>query len=501
MAWFRRIFGAYEASNPTHKRPSKAGTVSFAQDEDRAVTEYGRERVRLECTDLRRNNGLACGLIGRFCDNVVGPGILPQAKTSDKEWNDKAERFFCEWCKISDYRQRSSMWDMQRMAVEAGLIGGEIGFMLVKNGQLQPVEAERIRTPNKYQRDPLVVDGIRVTASGIKTGYYVHNRDKDGRFSGTDYQFVPAENFKHIARTFRPDQIRGIPALAPAVNSIKDFDDYVESILTKARNEAKAFYIVKNQGGAPNMTAQPRRYEKDDEGTRRPIEKIETGDIHYMRTNEDMAYIESKTPGTNFSPFTERVARIIGAALGLPYEFVLLDFSQGSFSSSRAALLQTYRTFNNWQYWLINGFLQPVWNWRIAKAINDGQLPPAPVDPTTGISEWYKVQWQTPEFGWVDPQNEAQGHIMTINAGAGTISEWCRKRGRDAEDVLSEKTRDIEMAIELTDALKAKFPEANISWRDLIVTNLPGQFSRRDADEASKKPTEKGGKDDDETKE
>jgi hypothetical protein len=126
--------------------------------------------------------------------------------------------------------------------------------------------------------------------------------------------------------------------------------------------------------------------------------------------------------------------------------------------------------------------LQPVWNWRIAKAIKEGQLPPAPVD-ARGVSEWYKVRWQTPEFGWVDPQSENQGHILAINAGASSLTEWCGKRGRDAEDVLREKGADINNAIIIADEINKANPGAAVTWRDMITTNLPGQLTKQQATE------------------
>lgn len=488
MAWYNWFFGsAYNGANQSRMRENRAGVVSFPNDEDRAVGELGRERLRLECRDLRRNNALVAGIVTRFSDNVVGDGIKPQAKTSNPDWNAQAEAYFNEWSKIADYRQRASLYDLQRMIVEQGLESGEIGFVLVNNGQLQPIEAERIRNPDK--RDPSIVDGVRLTKDGIKTGYFIHDRSESGTFTGQDFREVSANDFKHICRIKRPDQVRGIPELAPIINSVRDLDEYINATLLKAKHEAKNFFFIETEGGVPRITQEPRRYDTTTGTNEKPLERVETGQIVYGRKGEKLHNIANDTPGTNFPPFTERIARIIGAALGLPYEFVMLDFSMGSFSSSRAALLQTYRTFNNWQAWLINGFLQPTWNWRIAKAIKTGELPPAPVD-ARGVSEWYRVQWQTPEFGWVDPQSEAQGHVVEINAGASSLTEWCRKRGRDAEDVLGEKARDIGTAVRMAAEINASIPGANVTWRDLITTNMPGQVSNADAKAAQNTKTE-----------
>lgn len=467
IGWGR---GAHDAGQSTRHRQTKAGVVSFPQDEDRSTTSLGRENARLECRDLRRNDPVTSGIVTRFADNVVGSGITPQAKTSDPGWNYEAESFFGEWSKIADYRQRLTLWDIQRMIVSSRLIDGELGFVLVKNGQLQPIEAERVRQPSPDVQG--VIDGVAVNANGIKTAYYVHRRDPStGMFKGTEFEVIGSADFKHVTNAFRLDQVRGIPDLAPVVNTIKDLSEYFGATLLKAKNEAKRFYTVTNEAGGP--TGLPRRYTADD--TAQTLEKVETGEIHYLRKGEELKEIGSVTPGQTFDPFVEKCLRMIGASLGLPYEFVLLDFSQGSFSSSRAALMQTYRTFNNWQQWLICQFLQPVWNWRIAKAIKEGDLRPAPVDER-GVSEWYKVQWQTPEYEWIDPQAEAQARTIEIASGVSSLTQWARKKGYDAEDMLKEKGVDIANAVRIAAEIN-KEHGTSITWKDLITLGMPGQVT------------------------
>jgi len=494
MGWSWKSFlnwsgwGAWNAANQTRHRETKAGVVSFAQDEDHSATPYGREQARLECRSLRRNSPLAAGISCRFADNVVGSGITPQAKTSDPAWNVAAESYFSEWAKIADFRQRISLWGMQRLIVQSRLFEGECGFVLVKNGQLQPIEAEEIRQPQPDREG--VYDGVEVSGSGIKTAYYIHRRDKaSGMFTGTDFYRVSSSDFKHCANLdMRFSQVRGFPDMISAVDAIRDLEEYLDATRIKAKNEAKRFYTVTNSGGAPDGLA--RRYETSTAG--QTLEKVETGEIHYLRKGENLSLIGSETPGQQFDPFVEKCCRIIGAALGLPYEFVLLDFSEGVFSSSRAALLQTYRTFENWQRWLIECFLQPVWNWRIAKAIKAGELAAAPVDER-GVSEWYRVQWQTPEFGWVDPQNEAQARILEITSGASSLTEWCRKRGRDSEDVLREKGTDIANAMRIASEINSQ-NGTQITWRDLITMGIPGQVTAAQASQPQ--PTNGGPKND-----
>lgn len=167
----------------------------------------------------------------------------------------------------------------------------------------------------------------------------------------------------------------------------------------------------------------------------------------------------------------------------------MLDFSVGGAGNNRAALLQTHRTFDTWQAWLVDKMLSRVWNWRIAKAIKAKDIPPAPVD-SRGYSEWYKVEWQPPEYGWIDPQKESAANLADFKMGARSLSNITRKQGKDAEDVLMEKGKDIAAAMRIASEIN-KASGTNITWRDLIDVSLPGQNApaqEKNSDEQSDEP-------------
>jgi len=169
--------------------------------------------------------------------------------------------------------------------------------------------------------------------------------------------------------------------------------------------------------------------------------------------------------------------RLIGSAIGVPYEFLLLDFSDSNFSASRSALLQTHRTFTGWQEWITSQFLQRLWNWRIAKAIKNGELPAAPLDPM-GRSTWYKVNWGYPSFGWIDPNAEALSEQREFNLGKRTMHDICSKAGRDFEDVLDDKMAEVDAAATKADALKGKHPDQDFNWTDLINGSTAGAHQK-----------------------
>ncbi len=456
----------YDATISDRRRRDLPYARKAKKSEDAYIGTSDRDALRARCFDLRRNNAIVAGIVERFADNVVGNGIHPQAKTDSPEWNQAAEDYWREWCKVCDVRQRIDMREMQRLAVQMRLLAGEVAIVLTDGGQLQPIEPERIRTPGKLDTEQRkgVVDGFRVEpGTGMVMGAYVMPRDINGSVDeAADYTYVPRENLIHLTRPFRFDQVRGVPDFAPVLNALVDWQALNQSTLNSAQKQAMTSHVIKKDGGVGSIGA---RLGDQSIGEIR-FEKFEDGQNYYMKPGEDVIPLGVTQPGASFMSYSEMLLRIIGSALGLPYEFLLLDFSKGSYSSSRAALLQTYRTFTSWQEW-IDRAMQRTWNWRIAKAIKAGELPLAPLD-ARGISQWYRVQWSHPEWEWVDPQNQQQSDLMAFQLGAKSHSEITRKRGRDTEDVLREKAKDMQTAARLES-------EYGLAPGSLINAQIPGQ--------------------------
>ncbi len=464
----------YDGADQTRKRKRTARNKSRAQDEDRLIGKYDRETLRLECLNLRRNNAVVAGVCERFADNVVGPeGIRPQAKTSSEEWNTEAEAFWYEWSKVADSRGMFSFREIQRLTVQSRLHSGEIGFILLNNGQLQAIEADRITSPDKA--DESIIEGVRVSTGGRPVEYYVANRDRNGYIDTKTAEPIDARDFVHIFRPLRFDQLRGVPDLSPVINTLADQGDLVESVLLKARLNARRSAVITTQGGSGTIGAiGPRNGTPRGSDTGQVYETF--GDdmlTYYLRNGEDAKLLADDTPGQNYVEHNLFLLKMIGSAVSIPYQFLMLDFSVGGAGNNRAALLQTYRTFDTWQAWLKDKMLQRIWNWRIAKAIKNRELPPAPTD-ARGFSEWYKVDWTPPSYDWMDPQKEAAADKEYYNMGRRTLTSLVRQDGKDVRDVLTEKAGEIAIAVEQAQAI-TKATGVSISWRDLINTTLPGQ--------------------------
>jgi len=388
--------------------------------------------------------------------------------TTDKAWNQLAEDWFSEWMKIADYRKRVTFAELQRNAVEARLWAGDMFFLLTDSGQLQPIEGLRVKTPAKLANDPQVVDGIRLTPEGIALGYYIHER-KNGALDPDNYAYREAADVVHIkAKYWRSDCLRPPAETQDVLAKISDLDDLQNAILRRARAEAGNGAVVTTAEGAGKISGIA-SLDRGNKSTAEQIgtvhEKIGGAKTYYGRPGEDLKHPALSAPGQNYVPYIINQLHIIGAALRVPGEFLMMHFD-ASFSASQVAIMSAYNTLDGWEEWL-RPYMQRIWNWRIAKAIKDGELPPAPVD-YRGYSTWYKVRWIGPRRNWIDPVKQANADRTNYNMGVESLSEIARRNtGMDLQDLFADKEQNIVMAIETVKRIKA-VTGIELKWSEFL---------------------------------
>lgn len=415
---------------------------NISADEDRLLPQSDRDEVVNRCHDLRRNNPIVTGACDRIMDNVVGPEIIMQARTDSDVWNDTAERWLKDWGAAIDPAGSMSFTDAARLTVTARLYDGEIFHQPNPDGCISLIESERVRPPQNPK------DGDKAyrleAGTGRVTRWLVHSRDKGGELTGK-HEEKWVEGVFHCARRWRPDQIRGWPDLSSVANIVTDIHEINGANLKKVKMGAMAAWVFsKGQSGAKLQGRGP----MGDTAGSQPLAKFKDGMIYEIESGATLNPFNNNQPGGEYAPFVELNLRLVGMALGLPYEFLLLYFGGGNFASSKASLLQAYKTIQGWQSWLDAKYIRPVVAWRIAKAIRDRELPPAPVD-ANGKSQFGKWEWQVPGVEWIDPQNAIQTEMQEVRIGANTMYRVCGRRGLDARDTAVANARYLKMLDEV----------------------------------------------------
>ena len=412
-------------------------------DEDHQVGAWDLSRLRLESRNAYRNHPLARAIVDSVCNAVVGStSLTPMPRTSSPEWNDAAAR-------------SRSMVQMDWMCIHHTILDGEIFYVLKsETGQELPVEAECVTTPADRINDPLCVNGAEVSAGGYIYGWWIARRNAYGTVDNTTCEFVDSRDIIHHRLQWREDSVRGIPYLAPVLSALIDYKEYREALRLKVKAESKrtAAIISDSEEGAGNLgnrfggqaTANAVAGENSD-ATQAGIsyENVNDLEIYHFRPGEKIESLAMENPGQYHVQFTESEAQEICAAVGVAWEWVRKMFST-SYIAGQASIISSQPTIERFQGTLESSKKQREWNWRIAKAIKDGELSQAPTARRGkfDVSEWYKVEWTWPPMMQLDRGREENADAQAFRNGTESLTMQAQRKGVTFDHILDQRATD-----------------------------------------------------------
>lgn len=476
------------ARSPTNARWSTTPRSADA-DQLRALP-----RQRAESRELRRTNPLAESAIATNINRVVGTGLVPIPEpdqtvlgwTDDQaaEWKQAVLREFSLWADspaACDWYGAMTFFDWQAAVLGSRLESGDC-FTLLPDAvatwdrpyrlRLQLLEADRCGNPGAAQDTDTVVAGIRrAEASGAPVAAHIYDRHPGsnvatlragGKYAGTWYAFTGPSGRRrilHHLRATRPEQTRGVPYLAPVIQTIKDLGRYTEAEITAA--VISAFYTVfikqdKAAGPAPvfgattDQPAQP--------GAPGPEMAMGAGAVIGLLPGEEPIFADPARPNTAYEPFVMGLLTLIAAGLGIPRSLLVKRFDD-SYSASRAELLDAWQHFRTERAWLVTSACQPVWETWLAEAISIGRVA-APGFFESALHRWAytRAAWHGDSQGSLNPKDEVAAYTSAIDARLMTLerAEW-ELFGTDWHRSFPAKVREQQM---LRDNAIAAVPRA-----------------------------------------
>jgi lambda family phage portal protein len=433
------------------------------------------QMLRDRSRDLNRNNPVAAGITGTLCDNTIQTGITPQSRIDWKslpiteeqaeEFQRQSEKIWEKWGSQADAAGRLTIGEIQSLAVRQILESGE--FLALRRAldtdatrhymlAIDIIEPDRLATLSGTSAEAKL--GITVNDRGQPVAYDIlktHPGDLLLPMSKTgETEKIQARdpagrpNVFHVFPMQRPGQLRGIPFFSPVLEYFKHMADYIEAEIVAARISACFAAFVKSENP---YTAAVGNAETTNEKSQR-VENFEPGMIEYLSPGESVDFANPTRPVTTFDMFLEKILRMIGAALGLPYELVLKDFSKTNYSSARAAMLQAYRVFKVWQKLIVDHLCQPLWDLLMEEAWLRGEL----VAPSFRKYRWEycRAMWIPPGWQWVDPLKEAQANKVAVAVGFKTRADVCAEQGEDWEAKAEQASRE-----------KQRYEELGLPWQ------------------------------------
>ena len=449
--------------------------------------------LRVRARDLYMGVPTATGALKTYRTNVVGSGLTPkpvidgealgltedQADTLEKQ----ISREFALWADSTscDAERLSTFYELQQLAFLNWLMSGDV-FAVLQNKDrpgtvystcVLLIEADRVCTPGDYlgaelSQDEKIIGGVEVNETGEVVAYHIckhHPLSWRNASAPGDWTRVEAygrdsgrRNILHIMTRERIGARRGVPLLAPVIEALKQLGRYTDAELMAAVvNGFMAVFIETDEpkdddpvgevdpgevlgGEAPEELKQTAP--KDEI-------KMGSGIVVDLAPGEKANAVQPGRPNANFDGFVNSVARQIGAALELPHELLMKQFT-ASYSASRAALLEAWKAFSEYRDWFVEKFCQPIYEEWLSEAVARGRISAPGYFNNPLLRKTYcNAQWYGPTQGQLDPVKEVTAAELRVRYGYSTrAKEAMELTGTDFWDNIRTGRRETELMAE-----------------------------------------------------
>lgn len=363
-------------------------------------------------------------------------------------FNEVTEARFTIWAKskYSSFNKMSSLNSLSKVAFKHAKIGGDVLVVIRYDGtvNVQVIDTAHLVDPYGYEMPSgnKIIDGVEIDKS---TGEHIafHIR-KPGKF---ETERIPAYNsigmktaFLVYGDTFRVDNVRGIPIIATALETLKKIERYKEAVVGSAEERQKIAYFIEHEigstGESPLASQIAMAFDADATGENIPIDA--TGQslannvaatankqTYNMPIGSTIKQLESRNE-LFFKEFYESNANIICAAVGIPPN-VAFSLYNDSFSASRAATKDWEHTIEVERDNFMNQFYAPIYSfWLMTEILNNKiQAPGYLAALTSGnwmINEAYhNARFTGPMFPHIDPLKEVEAERLKLGSTGAAI--------------------------------------------------------------------------------
>lgn len=439
----RQLINAYEAAEKSRLRRNERSIGSA----DRQLMDAGNVLVE-RARHLDENHDIVTGLLTTLVNSTIGKNgisIEPMPRLTDgslaEEFARQISDFDREWSKCVDTTGEYDRPAAERMlalsffrdgeAFQRHLVGHIPGY---QHNNRVPYSIELIDWDwldwNYNDSHLNIVQSVEKNNWGRPTGYWFF---KQNRGDAHDFKFrherhrIDAAWIDHIKLVRRINQTRGVSVLASSMNRISDLKDYEESERVAARIAAAMVAYVK-KGSSEN-------YRGTSSQTHRQFDIAPGMVFDNLYLGEEINTIDHKRPSQLLQSFRDSMVRAISAGTGAAFSSTARVYDKGSYSSQRQEMIEAFIAYSVYTAVFISKITRSSYQKRIRCAIAANQLiPPANID-------WQSVddaEYRGPVMPWIDPVQEANGHLIQVQAGFKSISQVIRERGQNPRDVFNQ---------------------------------------------------------------
>jgi lambda family phage portal protein len=406
-----------------------------------------RNRARYEVA----NNSYAKGIVLTLANDTIGTGPRLQMLTGDAEANARIEDAFEQWSRAVDLPGKLRTMRMARAET------GEAFALLVNNpGVLSQVsldvkliEADQVCSPLIRRGRSDEIDGILLDQWGNPSAYRVlkrHPGDSSALRAPADdllaYDTLPAAAVVHYFRADRPGQLRGIPDITPALPLFAQLRRYTLATIAAAETAANFAAVI--------YTDAPANGEAD------PLEPMDEVELEQRLATVlpggwKLGQVHAEQPTTTFGEFKREILNEIARCLNMPFNVAAGNSSGYNYASGRLDHQVYFKSIRVEQHQMQLAVLDRILKaWLNEAVLVEGLLPQSlrTIARTLPEHAWF---WDGVEH--VDPAKEANAQATRLANHTTTLAVEFARQGRDWEQELRQRAKELALMNELGLAL------------------------------------------------
>lgn len=455
----RSSFG-YDAIEETGKRKAPTGIL---RSEDNELLPSQRKQMVGGSRDIYRNFAIAGWMVRKHLDYVSSFSL--QVKSENNDLANAIERDLNHWGEAGNCEMtcRHSLRRFIRLAELRRTVDGDVGILRLKNGRLQAIEGDRIRTPEGGWPDfPSFEIPIAQARHGVLTDQYGRPTKYSicRRATGSDWlptsggfqfeRFVDANHLFLHAYFDRFDQSRGISPIAAGLNSLRDVYEGFNYALAKMKVSQLFGMVFTTTGEEPLGN----HSETDDSTDSAPKYNVDFGKGPVkleLEPGEDAKFLSVDTPGISTQEFLNLVIGVALKSLDIPFSFYNESFT--NYSGARQAWIQ-YDQSAEEKRADVRALLDWITAWKIQMWILEGRYPGADLSQ-------FSFNWIPKGVPWIDPMKEIQAVLLAVDGGLMSLQDAAKVVGKDWFQIMDARAVEIAYAAKLNVPLgaAAKIPQ------------------------------------------
>lgn len=413
-----------------------------------------------------QQNSILFTAIEIFDNNIIGPDgfnlkftIKNRKGEFDHELSKVIIKEFKEWSKAKncDVKGQSSLRDITFECLKNLEIDGE---MLVKQVteksnkynaygyQLQSLDTARLdvqQSGRNTDNNNTIRMGIEFNERGRPVAYHVkkkanipYNYDY---YNANDFEIIDAED---IIFKFYPkfsEQTRGFPTNHSILGKLKNLKELERTVTQTFKLAASATMVIKLPEDQEADSVATGKDEQDNF-----VYDLTPGTGMVLPPGAEIDSFEPKCPDAIYAPFIKKTEQEISGVLGLSPVTLMKNLEDVNYSTARVLLLEERTMYRKKQNFLIENFLNVVFERWLEVAILNGKISynGQVINDLSTFGE-HEYEFTGRRWEWIDPKKEIEAKRIAFGLGVTTLSDILAEQGDNIHDLKSKNDLDREV--------------------------------------------------------